>query len=115
MGFKCEEVSKYTNSAEILSGRVKHYIQRYMQEYYLKDIQNHTKKDFKKFNFKEIDLVIANFYLLKNFKTSKNHEKILENIDIGGPTLVRAAAKNYEFYVMIMVTSISRGINKKFK
>ena len=47
--------------------------------------------------FKNIDLIIVNFYpfqetVIKN----KNKNSIIENIDIGGPTLIRGAAKNYE-------------------
>ena len=33
MGYKCLEVSKFTNSAELLEGRVKHYTQKFFQEY----------------------------------------------------------------------------------
>ena len=48
------------------------------------------------------DLVIANFYPFeKIIKQNKNHKIIIENIDIGGPTLVRAAAKNYEDVAVI--------------
>ena len=49
------------------------------------------RKDLKKNNYDEIDLVIVVFTIWKNIKTNKNHEKIIENIDIG-PTMVRAAA-----------------------
>ena len=34
-------------------------------------------------------------------KSKKNHNKLIENIDIGGPTLVRAAAKNYKFTTVL--------------
>ena len=44
-------------------------------------------------NFENIDLVIVNFYPFeKTLESTTNHKKIIENIDIGGPTLVRAAA-----------------------
>ena len=42
---------------------------------------------------------------MKNF-SKKNHEQIIENIDIGGPTMVRAAAKNYNDVTVI--TNISK-------
>ena len=46
--------------------------------------------------YESIDLVIVNFYPFeKTLKKTKNKKKIIENIDIGGPTLVRSAAKNY--------------------
>ena len=48
----------------------------------------------KKFNY--LDLIIVNFYpFQKTIQKTKNTKKILENVDIGGPTLVRGAAKNY--------------------
>ena len=53
-------------------------------------------------NFNEIDLVIVNFYPFeKTIKQTKNHLKIIENIDIGGPAMVRAAAKNYNDVTVI--------------
>ena len=50
-------------------------------------------------------MVIVNFYPFQNtiYKT-KNHKSIVENIDIGGPAIVRAAAKNYEDVVVITNT-----------
>ena len=60
------------------------------------------KKELVNHNFKNIDLVIINFYPFeKILESSKNHKKIIENIDIGGPTLVRAAAKNYNDVTVI--------------
>ena len=38
---------------------------------------------------------------MKNIRSSKNHKNIIENIDIGGPTIVRAAAKNYNDVTVI--------------
>ena len=95
LGFGCEEVSKYTNSAEILSGRVKTLHPKiYAGILSNRDSKSH-KKDLEKFNFKEIDLVIANFYPFeKTISQTKNQKKIIENIDIGGPTMIRSAAKN---------------------
>ena len=59
-------------------------------------------KELKKNNFENIDLVIVNFYPFeKTLSNSKNHEKIIENIDVGGPTMVRAAAKNYQDVTVI--------------
>ena len=38
---------------------------------------------------------------IKTLKTTKNHNKIVENIDVGGPTMVRSAAKNYKDVTVI--------------
>ena len=60
------------------------------------------KKDLQINDYKEIDLVIVNFYPFEEtLKKTKNHDKIIENIDIGGPTLVRAAAKNYLYTTIL--------------
>ena len=62
-------------------------------------------KDLKNNNFENIDLVIVNFYPFENtLKNTKNHSKIIENIDVGGPTMVRSAAKNYKDVTVITST-----------
>merc|ERR1712086_670322 len=62
-------------------------------------------KDLKNNNFEEIDLVIVNFYPFeKTLEQTNNHLKIIENIDVGGPTMVRAAAKNYNDVTVITST-----------
>ena len=53
--------------------------------------------EMSKKKFPSLDLIIVNFYpFQKIVSESKNYKKIIENIDIGGPTMVRAAAKNYK-------------------
>ncbi len=100
--FKCTEVSKYTGSKEILGGRVKTLHPKIHAG--ILNIRNNKShyKDLKKNNFKDIDLVIVNFYPFENMlKNKSDHKKIIENIDIGGPTLVRASAKNYNDVTVI--------------
>jgi len=50
-----------------------------------------------------IDIVVCNLYPFKQtvLKPGVSHEEIIENIDIGGPTMIRAAAKNYKFVTVI--------------
>ena len=48
MGFKCKEVSKYTEFEEMLDGRVKPYIQKFTLEFFLKEIKNRIKSKCKK-------------------------------------------------------------------
>ena len=100
--FKCTEVSKYTGSPEILNGRVKTLHPKIHGGILSKRNNKSHKKDLLKNNFPEIDLVVVNFYPFeKTLATTNNHSKIIENIDIGGPTMVRAAAKNYNDVVII--------------
>ena len=53
-------------------------------------------------NFPAIDLIVVNFYPFQKIVTNtKNPNQIIENIDIGGPTMVRAAAKNFKNVTII--------------
>ena len=97
LGYKFTEVSEYTNFNEILDGRVKTLHPKLYAGILGKRANKKHKKELIKNGYDEIDLVIVNFYPFeKTLKSTKNHNKLVENIDIGGPTLVRAAAKNYE-------------------
>ena len=96
LGFKCTEVSEYTDSDEILDGRVKTLHPKLYAGILSKRANKKHKQELKKNNYEEIDLIIVNFYPFEEkLKSTKDHKKLIENIDIGGPTLVRAAAKNY--------------------
>ena len=100
--FKCLEVSKFTNSPEILEGRVKTLHPKIHAGILNKRDNKSHLKDLKNNNFENIDLVIVNFYPFEiTIKNTKNHNKIIENIDVGGPTMVRAAAKNYKDVTVI--------------
>jgi phosphoribosylaminoimidazolecarboxamide formyltransferase / IMP cyclohydrolase len=105
LNFKCLEVSDYTGSPEILDGRVKTLHPKIHAGILSKRNNKFHKKELKDNNFEEIDLVIVNFYPFeKTLKQTSNHFKIIENIDVGGPTMVRAAAKNYNDVVVITST-----------
>jgi phosphoribosylaminoimidazolecarboxamide formyltransferase/IMP cyclohydrolase len=100
--FNCLEVSEYTGSPEILGGRVKTLHPKIHAGILSKRNNKSHIKDLKNNNFEEIDLVIVNFYPFeKTLEHTNNHSKIIENIDVGGPTMVRAAAKNYNDVTVI--------------
>ena len=100
--FKCFEVSDFTGSPEILGGRVKTLHPKIHAGILNKRNNKSHLKDLKNNNFENIDLVIVNFYPFeKTLKTTKNQNKIIENIDVGGPTMVRSAAKNYKDVTVI--------------
>ena len=105
--FKCIEISEYTGSPEILGGRVKTLHPKIHAGILNKRNNKAHYQDLIKNNFKNIDLVIVNFYPFEEtLKNNSNHEKIIENIDVGGPTMVRAAAKNYSD--VSVITSIDQ-------
>jgi len=100
--FKCLEVSEYTDSPEILGGRVKTLHPKIHAGILSKRNNKSHAKDLRNNNFEEIDLVIVNFYPFeRTLEQTNNHLKIIENIDIGGPTMVRAAAKKYNDVTVI--------------
>ena len=102
LGFKCLEVSKYTGFPEILDGRVKTLHPKIHAGILSKRNHKSHLKDLKNNNFEEIDLVVVSFYPFeKTLESTNNHNKIIENIDVGGPTMVRAAAKNYNDVTVI--------------
>ena len=96
LGFKCTEVSEFTGHKEILDGRVKTLHPKIHAGILNKRKNKRHLRELKINNFENIDLIIVNFYPFeKTLKVTKNKNQIIENIDIGGPTLVRAAAKNF--------------------
>ena len=93
--YKCAEVSDYTGFAEILDGRVKTLHPKIHAGILNKRNNKSHHDDLIKNDFKNIDLVVVNFYPFEEtLKNISNHQTIIKNIDIGGPAMVRAAAKN---------------------
>jgi len=94
MKYNCVEVSNYTGFPEMLSGRVK-TLHPKIHAGILNVRKNAThRKDLRKQNIPEIDLVIVDLYPFEKLLKKKS-KKLIEYIDIGGPTLIRAAAKNF--------------------
>tara|TARA_B100002051_G_C16707973_1_gene624944 strand:- start:99 stop:1658 length:1560 start_codon:yes stop_codon:yes gene_type:complete len=101
LGYKCQEVSKFTNSKEILNGRIKTLHPKIYSGILSKRNNKSHIKELRKNKFMEIDLVIANFYPFEETIKKNKQSEIIENIDVGGPSMVRAAAKNYNFVTVI--------------
>ncbi len=100
--FKCTEVTEFTGFPEILGGRVKTLHPKIHAGILNKRNNKFHYQDLIKNKFQNIDLVVVNFYPFQDtLKNGSNHKKIIENIDIGGPTLVRSAAKNYNDVTVI--------------
>jgi len=102
------DVSEVTGFPEILDGRVKTLHPKIHAGILAKKNDPKHKETLKQHQIQAFDLVVVNLYpfeeaIRSQRSTVSEREKIaLENIDIGGPTLIRAAAKNYED-VMIVV------------
>tara|TARA_Y100000389_G_scaffold2931_1_gene2853 strand:- start:1572 stop:3122 length:1551 start_codon:yes stop_codon:yes gene_type:complete len=102
LGYECTELSKYTGLKEMLDGRVK-TLHPKIHAGILHDRNNKKHiNEMSKQNFPAIDLIVVNFYPFQKVVTgTSNSKNIIENIDIGGPTMVRAAAKNFNNVTII--------------
>ena len=90
---KIEEVTFFP---EILSGRVKTLHPKVFGGILANKLDQSHARQLKKHSIPEIQLVVVNLYPFKEtIKISNNINKCIENIDIGGPSLIRAAAKNF--------------------
>ena len=97
---KVTEVSEYTGFNEIFDGRVKTLHPKIHAGILARGKSDES--ELKKIGAKKIDLVVANLYpFADEVANEKSTEKsIIEKIDIGGPAMIRAAAKNYKYTVV---------------
>ncbi|WP_130806227.1 bifunctional phosphoribosylaminoimidazolecarboxamide formyltransferase/IMP cyclohydrolase [Senegalia massiliensis] len=98
------EVQDITKFPEILDGRVK-TLNPYIHGGLLFKRENKEHiETIEEMGIESIDIVVNNLYpfeeTIKN--TDASHEDIIENIDIGGPSMIRAAAKNYKDVTVIV-------------
>ena len=104
MGFKSIDISKITKFKELFDGRVKTLNPLiYSSLLYVRDNKKH-RKQFLKLNIPEIDIIVVNLYPFEKFSKLSKSDKVIDMIDIGGPSLLRAASKNYKFITPIMRT-----------
>jgi len=102
-GLKITRISEYTGSPEMFEGRVKTLHPKIEGGIlYRREIKKDVL-DAKKYNIPPIDMVVCNLYQFKEAisKPGITLEEALEMIDIGGPTMIRAAAKNYPDVVVV--------------
>ena len=100
MGYNCVEVSNYTGFSEMLNGRVKTLHPKiYAGILNIRKNKKH-REDIKKRNIHNIDLVIVDLYPFEK-QLKRKSKKLIEYIDIGGPSLIRAAAKNFNDVTVI--------------
>lgn len=103
-GLEVIDISDVTGFPEAFDGRVKTlHPNIHGGLLYVRENEEH-RKTLEKLGIKPIDMVVNNLYPFKEtlLKEGVTHEEIIENIDIGGPSMIRAAAKNYK-YVTVLV------------
>jgi len=102
-GIPIRSVSDYTGFPEVLDGRVKTLHPKvHAGLLAIRDNPKHMK-EIEKNNIEPIDMVVINLYPFEATvaKEGVSHEEVIENIDIGGPSMLRSAAKNYKWVVPI--------------
>lgn len=102
-GIPVTDVSDITGFPEIMDGRVKTLhplihgglLARLDDELHLEAMRAH--------GIESIDLVVVNLYPFEQTRNTPNatHDEIVEQIDIGGPAMIRASAKNYKFTAVV--------------
>ncbi len=101
-GLRVKEVSSVTKFPEMLDGRVKTLHPRLHAGLLALRDNRHHMSTLRKHKINPIDMVVVNLYPFWDaVKTSKEEREIIEMIDIGGPSMLRAAAKNFKFVAAV--------------
>jgi len=102
-GINVKEISEYTGFPEMLDGRVKTLHPKIHGGLLaLRDNPEHIKQ-IQEHNIEPIDMVVVNLYPFEATikKPNVTLEEAIENIDIGGPSMLRSAAKNYRSVAVV--------------
>lgn len=102
LGYSCEAVEDLTGYPSILGGRVKTLHPKVFGGILNRRDNDNDKQQINKYDIPEIDLVIVDLYPFEETVASgASDADIIEKIDIGGISLIRAAAKNYNDVVIV--------------
>ena len=115
-GVNAITIDEVTKFPEMLDGRVK-TLNPYIHGgiLYKRDEKSHVDT-VNEYNIGSIDLVVVNLYDFEGtLKAGKSHEEMIENIDIGGPSMIRSAAKNYKDVTIIVDVADYDTIIEKLK
>lgn len=103
-GVAVTPVDAYTGHPEIMDGRVKTLHPRIHGAILaIRDNEQHVRQ-MKEHGIEPIELVVVNLYPFQKTVARENVrlEDAIENIDIGGPTMVRSAAKNHQYVAVVV-------------
>ena len=114
-GYKCDAVEDLTGYPSILGGRVKTLHPKVFGGILNRRDNAGDKEQIAKYDIPEIDLVIVDLYPFEDTVASgASHADIIEKIDIGGISLIRAAAKNYKDVVIVASKAQYEPLYEKF-
>lgn len=116
VGLKVKRVSDWTESPEMLGGRVKTLHPRIHGGILARRDHEADQADCKEHQIEPIDLVVVNLYPFEQAAAKGVSEaELIEEIDIGGPTLLRAAAKNHQHVAVLCDPTDYADILKELK
>ena len=102
LGYECQKVEDLTTYPSILGGRVKTLHPKVFGGILARRDNEGDREQMAQYDIPEIDLVIVDLYPFEQTVASGAQEQdIIEKIDIGGISLIRAAAKNFEDVVIV--------------
>src|SRR3989440_10456973 len=103
-GVPVRDISNFTGFPEVLEGRVKTLHPRVHGGLLYKRGNSRHEKEAREQGFEPIDLVVVNLYPFEQTiaKPDVTLAEAIENIDIGGPSMIRSAAKNYESVTVVV-------------
>ncbi|MCD6460524.1 bifunctional phosphoribosylaminoimidazolecarboxamide formyltransferase/IMP cyclohydrolase [bacterium] len=116
-GIKITLVSDYTGFPEMFDGRVKTLHPKiHAGLLAVRDNKSH-QDDLKKHSIPEIDMVVVNLYPFYDTvkRAGISQDEVIENIDIGGPTMLRSAAKNFKYVVCICNPNRYNDVSEEMK
>jgi len=104
-GVPVKRLKDVARRSEVLEGRVKTLQLEVFAAILAKREEDHLK-ELRRLEVEPIDMVVCNFYPFEEVSSKEGvgYDEVLENIDIGGPSLVRAAAKNHEYVTVVPST-----------
>ncbi|MCL4537349.1 MAG: bifunctional phosphoribosylaminoimidazolecarboxamide formyltransferase/IMP cyclohydrolase, partial [Nitrospirae bacterium] len=116
-GIAVVEVSDYTGFPEMLDGRLKTLHPKIHGGLLARRSNSKDMDDIKKHDIKPIDMVVVNLYPFEETVSKPNvtFEDAIENIDIGGPTMLRAASKNFQDVAVVVDPNDYRNIIDEMK
>jgi len=94
-GFKVIDVEDLTKFPEVLSGRIKTLHPHIHMALLAREWVNQDQQILSRYGLQPFDLVVGNLYPFETKSTDLEDRELLEWIDVGGPSFLRAAAKNY--------------------
>lgn len=116
-GISVKEVSEYTGFPEMLDGRLKTLHPKIHGGLLSRRNNPKDMEEIKKHGIDTIDMVVVNLYPFEETisKPGVTFDEAIENIDIGGPTMLRSASKNLQDVVVIVDPSDYKKIIREMK